>query len=204
MRDVVDSADDHAAAAPFEHCDRGVLDSKWEQTATRFADDAMQRHLNHAAMRDDEHVAARMLCQDLIDRLADPGIEFHLALSARHDVPVRLLDPPRPCFGITRSDLVRAQALPLAEVDLAKRRLGDRAHADRSSDDLGRLERAFEIAREVGGEGPPRQTGGQELGLAAAVLGEGWIELALDAVLAVPGRLPVADQNEPRRSRPIR
>src|SRR5256885_13885588 len=144
-----------------------------------------------------------MLREDLIDRLADPGIEFRLALSAGNDVPVRLLDPPRPCFGITRSALVRAQALPLAEVDLAKRRLGDRAHADRSSDDLGRLERAFEIAREVGGEGPPRQTGGQELGLAAAVLGEGWIELALDEGLAVPGLLPVAGQDEHRRDRPV-
>src|SRR5437763_3880767 len=141
----------------------------------------MQRHLNHAAMRDDEHVAARMLRQDLVDRLADPGIEFRLALSARHDVPVRLLDPSRPCFGITRSDLVRAQALPLAEVDLAKRRLGDRPHADRSSDDLRRLERALEVAREIAGEDPPSQAGGQELCLAAAILGERWIELALNA-----------------------
>src|SRR5205814_9266943 len=50
---------------------------------------------------------------------------------------------------------------------------GESGPVDRSSDDLGRLERALEIACEVGGEGPPRQTGGQELGLAAAVLERG-------------------------------
>jgi hypothetical protein len=142
--------------------------------------------------------------EDLIDRLAYPRIEFRLALAARHDVPVRLLDPPRPCVGITRSDLVRAQALPLAEVDLAQRGLGDGAQADGRANDLGRLKRALEVARVVGDEGPAGQASGQELGLAAALLGEGWVELALDAVLAVPGRLPVADENEPRRSRPIR
>src|SRR5947209_15353327 len=64
MSDVVDAADDHTAAAPFEQRHRRVLDSKWEQTATRSADDAMQRHLNHASMCDDEHIALRMVGED--------------------------------------------------------------------------------------------------------------------------------------------
>src|SRR5690348_17435018 len=54
--DVVDAADDHAAVPLLDQRDGRVLDLERKQATTGATDDAMQRHLDHAAVCDDQHV----------------------------------------------------------------------------------------------------------------------------------------------------
>jgi hypothetical protein len=52
----------------------------------------------------------------------------------------------------------------------------------------------------MGGEFSLRQTGPQQLGLAAAVGGERRVQLTLDPMVAIPRRLAVANEKQARRS----
>jgi hypothetical protein len=96
-------------------------------------------------------------------------------------------------------ELVGAQALPLAEVDLTQAGGRLRPQPDHRLDRLRRLEGALQVARIEPREPAPGQPASQPLGLSASLLGQWRIELALDAVLTVPRRLAVADEEQPRR-----
>jgi len=58
------------------------------------------------------------------------------------------------------------------------------------------LERALQVAGVEAGPDPPGQPPAEQLCLPPAFLGKRGIELALDSVLAIPGRLAVADQEQ--------
>src|SRR5438094_5289271 len=141
-----------------------------------------------------------MPAQDLFESGGDAYVESRRAFTTRHEVPVRFGDPARPRLGISFRDLFRAESLPFAEIDLAKRfqRLG--LQDDRPTQDLGRLERALEVARVDAGELASGQARPQEGGLAAALLRERRVELSLDAVVSIPRGLPVADEEEAGQS----
>lgn len=134
--------------------------------------------------------------EDLLDRRRDARFEKRSALAAGDEVPVRLVRPRRPRLGEPLGQVIGAQAFPLAEEDLPERGQRLRGDSDRSAEDGRRLERALEVARIEAGPMPARQPPAQQLGLPPALLGKGRIELTLDAVLVVPGRLTVANQQE--------
>ena len=99
-------------------------------------------------------------------------------------------------------DLLRPQALPLAEVDLAQggHRFGLDAGGE-GADGLRGLERALKVAGVEAGKLAPGQARAQELGLSEPLRRKRRVELALDAVLAVPRRLAVAHEHEARGGR---
>ena len=200
VADVVDAANDHAPIAFLDQRDGRVLDAKRKQAAARLADDAVQRDLDDPSVGDHEHVAVRVTPKERVDGGGHPGFEVRLPLTTWHNVPVRLVYPPRPRLGVTLGDLVRPQPFPLAEEDLAQGPFGLRRDADAAAEYLRRLERTRKVARVVAGELPACQPRGQELGLTATVGRKGRVELALNAVLAVPRGLAVADEKKARRS----
>lgn len=196
--DIVHSPDHHPAVALFDLRDGCVLDLEWKQAAARPAHDPMQRDLYDPAVSHDEHIATGMLSKDFIQSAGDPCLEQRSSLPSGHDVPIGLVDPARPCFGITLRYLVGIQAFPLTEKDLAQRKHRLRPLVDQPADHLGSLKCALQVARVKTGEGSPDQPRAEELGLAAALLRKRRIELALNPVLEVPRRLSVADQEEAR------
>ena len=199
MSDVVDAADHHPAVALFDQRDGCVLDPERPQAAAGPPDHAVERDLDHAAVGDEEDVAVLMPLDDLVQRSADPCIEKRGALAAGHDVPIRLLDPRRPCLGESGRDLFGPQSFPLAEKDLSQSVRGLRLGADDAADDLRGLEGAFQVARVEPDEAAFGQPAAEELGLTAALVRKWRIELALDPVVTVPSRLAVADEDEARR-----
>jgi len=162
-------------------------------------DDPLQRDLDYAAMRDDEDIAVLVFLKNLIEGGGNPHLEIRSPLTSRHEVPIGFLDPARPRVGKSSCDLVRCQTFPLAEINLAKQlfRLGLGACGDR--DGFGGLERPFQVARVKACKSPAGKPEAKAPGLLPAFLGKRRVELALDAPLAVPGRLAVADQQQARR-----
>ena len=90
----------------------------------------MQGDLNDPAMRNHQHFAVLMTAEDLVQRGADARVEGGRAFAAWDDVPIRFFDPVRPCLGKSFGDLLRAQTLPLAEIDLTKRLQGLGSYTD--------------------------------------------------------------------------
>jgi hypothetical protein len=158
----------------------------------------MEHHLDDTAVRDHQDVGVRMSLHDVVDRRRDSGLEHGRALAPGHQVPVRLLDPRSPCLGKTLRYLGGRQPFPVAEEDLAQGRLGRRRLPDRRADGFGGLERPPEVARVETGEAPLRQPLSQQLRLTQAFKRQRGVELALDAVLVVPGGLAVANQYQAR------
>jgi hypothetical protein len=200
VADVVDARDDHAAVSLLEQRDGRVLDLERKETSARSADHAMQCDLDDAAMSHHEDVAMGVVEEDLVDRATDSRVKPLRTLTTRHQVPIRLFDPTCPCLRVTRGNLRGAQAFPLAQEDLAQRGLGCRLNTNRRADDRGRLEGSVQVARVVRDDGAAREPGRQPLGLAATVGRKRRVELALDAMFAIPGRLAVADEEKARRS----
>jgi hypothetical protein len=71
--------------------------------------------------------------------------------------------------------------------------------AGRSGDRLCGLERALQVAGVKAGKAPAGEPEAEAPSLLASFTRERRVELALDAPLAVPGRLPVANQQQARR-----
>ena len=161
----------------------------------------MERDLDHASMCHQQDVTVLVLLKDLVHRGRHSRVERGSALAVRNDVPVGLFHPTGPCLRISRCDLLRRLAFPLAEIDLPQRgpRLG--LEMDCSTDQLRGLERALQVAGVKASEAPAGQSRSEQGGLAAALVGEWRIELTLDAVLLIPDGLAVADQNQPRGRR---
>ena len=204
MADVVHAPDHHSTFALLDQRDRGVLNLEWKDSLRRLADDPVQRDLDHSAMRDDQHIAVRMPSHDRLDRGADSRIEDRSAFTTRHYVPVRLFDPARPRFGKSFGHLLGMQPLPLTQVDLAQRLCRLRWHADRLADHLGGLQSALQVARVQAAELATGESRPDEGGLPAPFAGKWGVELPLNPMVAVPGRLPVADEQEARGRWPRR
>src|ERR1700674_573399 len=151
-----------------------------------------------------EHVAGDVPVQDVVERGRDATFERSSAFTSRNNVPIGLFHPSRPCLGKSIGDLVSAQALPIAEKDLAEACLGLWFEPDERSDVPGGLERSLQVARVETGEGSAGQAVAKQLSLAPTQLREGGIGLSLDAMLAVPGRLAVADEVQTPRVRALR
>jgi len=192
MTRVVDTADDHAALALFDDRDRCVLDLERKEAAARPADNTMQSDLNHPAVRDDYNVAVVVTFKDFVERGGHTRLE----------VPVGFFRPPRPRLRETLSQVICAQALPLTEVDLAQPRHRLGVLSDRRLDRLRCLESSLQVARVKACEPAAGETPAHTLGLAASLFRERWVQLALDAVLAIPRRLAVANEHQPRGRRP--
>src|SRR5712692_2476358 len=167
----------------------------------RAPDDPMQGDLDDPAMGHDQDVSVIVAREDRVDLGNDPGLERRRALSARDDIPARFLRPPRPGVRKSLRQLIGLEPLPIAEKDLpqARRRAG-RA-ASRGADQLGGVQRALEVARVEAGKAVTSQPSPHAHRLAATFLREWGVELALDAVLAIPGRLAVANQQQSRGRR---
>src|SRR5438309_592081 len=73
-------------------------------------------------------------------------VEVRRAFAARHHVPIRLIDPRRPCLRKPFRDLVCGQPFPFAEKDLAERSHRLWRDADQGADGLRGLECALEVA----------------------------------------------------------
>lgn len=202
MCNVVDPGDQHAAISLFEQRNGCVLNLERKDAVASIANDPLQRDLNHAAMRDHQDVAVLVPSKDLVDCGGDAGLEIHGALSAWHEVPVGLLDPARPCGRKFLGDLVGAHPLPVAQINLPERlvRLGLRPSRGRNG--LGGLEGPLQVAGVKARESPTGESPAQAASLLAAFFRQRRVELALDAALAVPGGLPVANEQEARRPRP--
>src|SRR5438105_12380295 len=123
-----------------------------------------------------------------------------IAFAARHDVPVRLLDPAGPCFGETLGDLFSTQPLPVAEEYLAQQGLRVRRNADCRADHLRGLERTLQVTRIEPDERATRKPSGDHIGLTAAFVRKRRVELALDPAVASPCRLAMTNENKPSRS----
>jgi hypothetical protein len=164
----------------------------------RATDDAVQRHLDHTAVRYHQHVSMRVSFHDVVHRGRDSCLEQGRALAAGHNVPVRLLDPRRPRLWKPFGYLRGRQPFPVAEEDLAEGRLGRRSLPDRRAYGFGGLEGPLEVAGVEPGEPSQRQAVSEELGLAQPFGRQRGVELALDAVLAVPRGLAVANQYKAR------
>jgi hypothetical protein len=148
---------------------------------------------------DNQDVAVFMVLKDLIDGGGDARLKVHGAFSTRHQIPVWLLDPPRPLIGKSLGNLVGEEPLPLAEVNLAQRLVGLWLRAGRGGDRLGGLECALQVAGVEAGKAPAGKSVAQAASLLAAFVRKRGVELALDAALVVPRRLPVANQQQARR-----
>jgi hypothetical protein len=137
-----------------------------------------------------------MAPEDSLDGRGDPRLEKRGAFAPRDEVPVRLVRPACPGFRESLRQLVGAQAFPFAEKNLANgvQRLG--SDADRAAEDGRGLERALQVAGIEAGPMPPGQPPAQQLRLPPTFVGERGIELALDPVLTIPGRLAVANQEQ--------
>src|SRR5438309_10081596 len=83
MRDVVDPADQHSTISFLEQGDGCILDLEREQAAAWPADHAMQRNLDHAAMRHHEHIALLMATEDVIQRSSHTSVEVRRAFATR-------------------------------------------------------------------------------------------------------------------------
>src|SRR5258708_23777885 len=162
----------------------------------------MERDLDHACVGDGQDVPRRVAAQNFVQGSIDPGFGAGGAFSTGYEVPVGLLGPPRPCLGETLRYLVGAEAFPFAKVDLPETSRGIGFEVDQRLDGLCSLKSALQVARVEARQTAAGEPASQQLGLAAALAGQRRIPLALDAVLAVPGRLAVANQDHPgRRSR---
>src|SRR5437660_3997847 len=194
MARVVDAGHDEATVAFLDDGDRGVLDPKREQAMVRPADHTMQRDLDDTAVGDHQNVTVRMAGEDRIQLAIDACLERHRALTAGDHVPARLFSPQGPLRWETLGELFGREAFPRTEVDLsqAHRRTWSRSHS--LADRIGRLESPLEVARVEAGQGPVSQPSSHMHCLPAAFRGKRGVELALDAVLAIPGRLAVPDQ----------
>ena len=151
-------------------------------------------------MRDDKHVAVRVQAQDVVHRRRDTTVESGLALATGDDVPVRLIDPAGPGLGIALGDLFCGQPFPFPEENLTQGgpRLG--LQVDGGANDLGGLEGARQVAGIQAGEAARGETSAEQRSLAPSQLGQWRVELTLDAVLLVPRRLAVADEDKARGS----
>src|ERR1700674_2681819 len=162
----------------------------------------MERDLDDASVSDDQDVSMRVPVENFVQCRDDAGFEARGAFSAGHDVPIRLLAPPRPGIRETLGDLLSAQTLPVAQVDLSEARRGLRHEVDECANRFCGLEGALQVARVEARRPATGEPAAEELGLAATLVGEGRIQLTLDPVFTIPGRLAVANQDHPgRRSR---
>ena len=194
--DVVDACDHGPTVALLEYGDRGVLNPEWEEAAARTADDPLQSNLYHPAMGDDQNVAVLVTLENVIDRRRDPPVKGLRTLAAGNDIPVGLFDPARPGFGESLSDVIGAQPFPIAEVDLPQRRRGLRLGTDRRRDGPSGFESSLEVAGVEAGEMPAAEAPAEPVRLEAPLIREGRVELALDSAFTVPGRLPMANQEQ--------
>jgi hypothetical protein len=199
---VVDPGDDQAMVALLDHGDGRILDLERKQAAARPADHSMQCDLYDAPVRNHDDVAVTVALEDRVDRSEDACLEEGGSLASRHQVPIGLLVPARPRCRKAFGQLLGAQALPITEKDLTEpgHRLGDQP--GRRLDRLRRLERTLQVARVKACEPTSGEAPANPLGLMVSFFGERRIELPLDAVLAVPGRLAVANEQQPRGRRP--
>jgi hypothetical protein len=198
MTCVVDATDHDATAAFLNHRDRGILNLECEEASAGAAEHPMQRDLDDASVCHGKHITLLVPLEDRIQSGRYARFEKRRALTARHQIPVGFLGPPRPNLWKTLGQLFRAQALPLTEVDLTKTRHRFRMGAERTANRLRRFEGTSEVAGIEAGEPAAGQPLGEPVSLPAAFLRQGGVELALDPVLAVPRRLAVPYEQQAR------
>lgn len=165
------------------------------------ADDPLQRDLDDAAMGDHQDVTLLVATEDFIDGGAHTRLKRVCAFATRHDVPVRLFDPPRPRAGKSLGDLFSPQTLPFTQKDLPQRFFRIRLSAYRRGDGLRGFEGSLQVTGVEARETAAREAPAQPVCLAPPLIRERGVQLSLDAALSVPGRLSVANEQESRRRR---
>ncbi|CAM2144492.1 hypothetical protein PT2222_160061 [Paraburkholderia tropica] len=159
--------------------------------------------IEHAAMRDDRDAASRMLCEDRFQRVQNAVIKRALRLAlGRLETGIARL-PVRVFIGKTLGDLVAVVALERAVVALAHAFGQLQRQAERVGNRLRRLLRAHQVAGPYRIESRPRMRGlrdlrSEPLCLLDAALGERNVDMALDALDAVPGGFTVTDEKNLR------
>src|SRR5712692_5114736 len=127
-----------------------------------------------------------------------PRLERRGTLAARHHIPARLAGPGVPRFGESLRQLVRVEALPIAEEDLAQLLHRSGLDTQRRGDRSCGLAGAKQVTCVQRLDLPACQSPRHTARLLISLLGQRRIKLALDAALAIPGRLAVADEDQPR------
>src|SRR5438105_9250613 len=153
-------------------------------------------------MCDYHRVALRMAHKKGIQRGLDSSLERGGALTAWDQVPARLFSPLGPRFRVALDELFGAQAFPVAQEDLAQLRHPYRLKPCHRLDRLGSLARPLQVARIQRQRALSHEAVGDKGRLTSAFLGERRIELPLDPMNSIPGRLAMADEVDPRRRRP--
>src|SRR5260370_4824953 len=199
MARVIDARHHKPPIALSDHRDGGVLDPEREQAMVRRPDDPRQCDLDDSAVGHDQDVPVIVPREDRVHLTNPPGFKRRGALPAGNHIPAWLLSPPRPGVRESLRQLIGVEPLPVAEIDLpqARRRAG-RA-ASRGADQLGGLERALEVARVEPGKTATSQPSPHAHRLPATFLRQWGVDLTLAAVLAIPGRLAAANQQQSPR-----
>jgi 3-oxoacyl-[acyl-carrier protein] reductase len=158
----------------------------------RDAGGGRERSPDGAAVRDDRDSPGGMGGGQLEDGGQDSLAQLLVAFAQLPSVAER--DPPGVRVWVTPLDLRSREPLPLADVDFSEPRVGADRQPECPTDDLRRLERTAERAREHRFETLVRQAPGELGGLLAAAVVQRRIGVTLKAVVAVPVRLAVADE----------
>src|SRR5207344_3456634 len=148
------------------------------------------------AVRDHEHVVARMPCRDLQRR---PHCSLRELLARLAVVADLAAEPAGIALRESLLYLGAGQARPGADVDLAERRVLDDREVEPPTDRACRLARTDEIAR-VDGDDPVAREPVRELGgLASAGLVERRVGVPLPAADPVPVGFAVAGEKQSGR-----
>jgi len=126
------------------------------------------------------------------------GVIVDRLLEAGHPVvPIHpnAFNAARPRWGASRAKSDPGDSFKLADY---LRTDGHRLRrlSEGIPDDSGGLHRTLQVARVEAGQRTAREPARQEAGLPAAFARQGWVKLALNPALGVPGRFPMANQKE--------
>ena len=185
----------------FAHVDRreGRVRACREAPATV----ALERHgvrserANRAAVRDDDHPVGRpVTARDLADRVDHPLGHRRVRLAV---VPARAAgDPARVPRGIPRRRLVRGQADPRPDIDLAEAGIELDLEPARLRDRLGGLTGPDQIGADECDRALDHQAARRRDGLRLAERRQRKIVLTLPAARPVPRGLAVSNEQEHR------
>src|SRR5258706_12406898 len=130
----------------------------------------------------------------MLERGRHARLERRGSLAPRHHIPAWLAGPRVPGFGKSLRQLIRVQALPIAEEDLAELLHRSGLDTQRRRDRSGGLAGAKKVTRVQRLDPPARQSSRHPGRLLVALLGQRRSKLTLDWALALPRGPAVASE----------
>src|SRR5258706_8986658 len=133
----------------------------------------------------------------MLERGRHARLERRSSLAARHHIPAWLAGPRVPGFGKSLRQLIRVQALPIAEEDLAELLHRSGLDTQRRRDRSGGLAGAKKVTRVQRLDPPARPSSRHTARLPVALLGPRRGHLTPDPAARVPPGLSVGGYNVP-------